>query len=294
MRSLLDEIARRLADAPALEEATRLDARREARMLVAATLGCTTGDLARRVDRPVPYTERDRILAAVARRVKGEPLAYAVGTAPFRHMTLHVDARVLIPRPETETVVEEALRISHQRPGGIAIDIGTGSGAIALALATEGAFERIIGTDVSSDALDVARVNAALIVPSVPVEFRHGSDFGPLTGMRARVIVSNPPYIAYSEASGLPASVRDWEPVTALFAGDGGMARYDVLLSEAASYLEPGGFLVCEVDAQRAGETADRARRLGWTDVRLVRDLSGRDRVLVATASLPSPGPEAR
>jgi release factor glutamine methyltransferase len=294
VRALLEEIARRLADAPQLDEATRLDARREARVLVAATLGCTTGDVAQRMDRPVPFTERDRILAAVARREKGEPLAYAVGNAPFRHLTLRVDARVLIPRPETETVVEEALRVVKDRPGGIAIDIGTGSGAIALALATEGQFHRVIGTDISSDALDVARANAALIAPSVPVEFRQGSDLGPLTGIRARVIVSNPPYIAYSEASGLPASVRDWEPVAALFASDGGMARYDVLLSGAARYLEPDGFLVCEVDAQRAGETADRARRLGWTNVRLVRDLAGRERVLVATASLPSPGPEAR
>jgi release factor glutamine methyltransferase len=282
MRALLDEIAARLAASPWLDDETRRAARREARVLTAAVLERSAGEIARRIEEPVSDRERARVLDAVVRRERGEPLAYAVGTAPFRHLLLQVDARVLIPRPETECVVEEALRATTATPGGIAVDIGTGSGAIALALATEGGFDRVIATDVSADALQVARDNAAAIRPRVPVEFRQGADLAPLDGVRARVIVSNPPYIAYEEAVALPASVRDWEPSTALFAADGGMARYDVLLAESQRFLEPGGFLVLEVDSRRAGETASRASGLGWVDIRLVRDLAGRERVLVA------------
>ena len=184
-------------------------------------------------------------------------------------------------------MVDEALNAMHGRTGGIAVDIGTGSGAIALSLASEGRFDRVIATDVSPDALAVAELNAArLVPPHAPVEFRLGADLWPLAGIKACLIVSNPPYIAPEEASSLPASVRDWEPALALFADDGGMARYDLLLAGAADYLEPGGWLVLEVDARRAGETARRATRTGkFTGVRLVRDLAGRDRVLVAQAT---------
>ncbi|MEQ1690430.1 MAG: peptide chain release factor N(5)-glutamine methyltransferase [Gemmatimonas sp.] len=295
MRTLLHEVVLRLSTSRWLDEDARAAAPREARLLMAAVLRCAPGDVARRIDRPMPHTERERVLKATARRERGEPLAYAVGNAPFRHLTLQVDARVLIPRPETEVVVEEALRVVQGHPGGVAVDIGTGSGAVALSLAMEGRFEKVIATDVSSDALDVARTNAAMVNPAAPVEFRLGADFAPLDGVRARVIVSNPPYIAYEEATALPASVRDWEPSMALFAADGGMARYEVQLANAARYLEPGGWVVFEVDARRASETAARAEQHGWIDVRLVRDLSGRDRVLIAKASLTSvPGPEAR
>ena len=176
------------------------------------------------------------------------------------------------------------MRVTAARAGGIAVDIGTGSGAIALALATEGRYDLVIATDVSADALDVAMENAALVNPPTRVEFRQGADLAPLDGLRARVIVANPPYIAYEEAAALPTSVRDWEPATALFAADGGMARYDVLLAAAIRYLEPGGSFVVEVDARRARETAARAEQQGWLDVRLVRDLAGRERVLMARA----------
>jgi len=282
MRELLDMIASRLAASQQLDSESRLDAKRESRLLAAAVLGCAPGEIARRMDKPLSGADSARVVAAADRRTRGEPLAYAVGTAPFRHLVLHVDSRVLIPRPETESVVQEALNATSGSPGGIAVDIGTGSGAIALALATEGRFDRIIATDVSADALDVARLNAASIRTPVAIEFRLRSDRTPLEGVRARVIVSNPPYIAYDEASVLPASVRDWEPATALFAADGGMARYNALLAESHRFLEPDGLVVLEVDARRAGETAERARRLGWRDIRILQDLSGRERVLVA------------
>ncbi len=232
-------------------------------------------------------------MSAARRRARGEPLAYAVGTAPFRHLTLQVDARVLIPRPETEQVVEVALRETARGSGGVAVDIGTGSGAIALALATEGRFARVIATDISADALDVAAANVKAIASITPIELRLGSDFAPLgpsdstlgpngRSVRARVIVANPPYIAYDEAEALPASVRNWEPATALFAPDHGMARYAALLGGAAAYLETDGVLVLEIDARRGAETAAMATSFGWHKVRVERDLSGRERVLVA------------
>ena len=286
MRALLTDIAQQLESSRALDAETRADAAHEARLLVASVLDIAPGELARMLDRPVPHTTRDRILAAVARRVRGEPLAYCTGLAAFRHLVLAVDARVLIPRPETEVVVGEALRLVASQPGGIAVDIGTGSGAIALALASEGAFDAVIATDVSSDALAVARANVArLPAGSAPIEFRAGADLAPLAGVVARVIVSNPPYIAFGEAEALPASVRDWEPATALFAANNGMARYEALLAGASDYLEPDGWLVLEVDTRRAQLTALRAMARGFEGVRLVCDLSGRERVVLAQNS---------
>ena len=282
-----------LASASALDADVRADAPREARLLMAAALRVSPGTIARHVNLPATIVERTVVLAAAKRRAHGEPLAYAVGSAAFRHLMLLVDARVLIPRPETEQVVEVALRETAARAGGVAVDIGTGSGAIALSLATEGRFDRVVATDISADALAVAALNVEALAPVVPVELRLGADLSPLAtqhmggvpgsnALRARVIVSNPPYIAYGEAHTLPDSVRNWEPATALFAADDGMARYMALLGGAAAYLEPGGVLVLEIDARRAAQTAALATSQGWRHVRVERDLSGRERVLVA------------
>ncbi len=281
-------VAAQLAAAPQLEPEVRDNALREAGWLLEAVLGRPAGGWLAGATALDPEVV-GRVEAAAARRAAGEPLAYCVGTAAFRHLELQVDPRVLIPRPETEWVVEEALACVARHPGGVAVDVGTGSGAIALSLATEGAFDRVLATDVSVDALDVAVANAEAVARRLPtgrrmapVEFRQGADWAPLAGVRARIIVANPPYIAYEEAAALPAGVRDWEPPVALFAADGGMARYGVLCTGAAAHLEPGGWLVLEVDARRASDTAALARGAGLSEVRVVRDLSGRDRVLVA------------
>lgn len=286
-RALLDAVAHAWREAPPLAELSAEERRREARLLVAAVAALGPGQLAARLDDAVDAATERRVIDAAARRATGEPLAYCTGTAAFRTLVLQVDARVLIPRPETELVVEEALALARARPGGVAIDIGTGSGAIALSLAAEGAFERVVATDLSADALDVARANRAALPPgAAPVELRLGADLAPVLGERARVLVSNPPYIAFKEAEALPASVRDWEPPTALFAADGGMARYEALLREGRAVVEPGGWLVLEVDARRADDTAALAGRHGWTDIRIRSDYSGRDRILVARAPI--------
>lgn len=230
--------------------------------------------------------EETRGAACEAARLRaiGAPFAYAVGRSAFRHLTLLVDERVLIPRAETEELVDAVLERLAGNMDGIVVDVGTGSGAIALALATEGRFFRVIGTDVSLGALDVARANAARLgdVATI-VEFRHGSLLQPVQGLRIRAIVSNPPYIAYEEAAALPTSVRNWEPPIALFSGEAGMAATRAIIREAADVLEPGGLLALEVDARRASLAAEAALATGrYRDVTVRLDLAGRERILLA------------
>ncbi|HEY0779030.1 MAG TPA: HemK/PrmC family methyltransferase [Gemmatirosa sp.] len=203
-------------------------------------------------------------------------------------MTLDVDERVLIPRQETEVLVDEVLARLADARGGTVVDVGTGSGAIALALASEGAFDRVIGTDVSADALEVARANAAHVAPALraAVEFRHGAFLAPVETLRGqlRAVVSNPPYIAYHEAAALPPGVRDWEPALALFAGADGMAAIAAIVRDAPDVLAPGGLLALEVDARRASTAAELVSNdMRYADVAVRLDLSGRERFVLAT-----------
>ena len=228
-----------------------------------------------------------RARLAAGRRLRGAPLAYAVGRASFRHLTLEVDERVLIPRPETEQLVDLVLEAlpGRGRAAGVAIDVGTGSGAIALALAAEGGFSRVYGTDISRDALAVAKSNAerCRAVLKAPVDLLHGSLLGPVHDVPASAVVSNPPYIALSEAASLPASVRDWEPAVALYGGADGMSATARLVREAADVLVPGGLLAMEVDARRASlvaELVSRERR--FHAIRVEIDLTGRERFVLA------------
>jgi release factor glutamine methyltransferase len=226
-----------------------------------------------------------RARRAVEMRGRGAPLAYAVGRASFRHLTLDVDERVLIPRPETELLVDLVLDAMGQEEGGVAIDVGTGSGAIAIALAAEGHFSRVYGTDISRDAVAVATRNAELSksLLRAPVDIVHGSLLGPVLDVPARVVVSNPPYIALGEAQSLPRSVRDWEPAVALYGGDDGMRPTARLVRQAAAVLTPGGLFALEVDVRRASiaaELVSRERRFGAIRVEL--DLTGRERFVLA------------
>lgn len=222
---------------------------------------------------------------AVRKLRSGAPFAYAVGRAAFRHLTLDVDERVLIPRPETEVLVDEVLRLTKGRKGGIAIDIGTGSGAIALSLASEGDFARVIATDVSIDAIAVARRNASVLAGALraEVEFRHGSLMCPVRGVQAAVVVSNPPYISFAEAEALPATVRDWEPALALLSGAEGMAATIEIIRCAAGVLQPAGVLALEVDTRRASLAAELlAVDPRYREVAVRLDLTGRERFVIA------------
>jgi len=229
----------------------------------------------------------DAARTAAQRLGRGAPFAYAVGTACFRHLNLMVDQRVLIPRPETEVLVGEVLeRMNRRDRWGTAIDIGTGSGAIALALASEGRFERVIATDASQDALDVARANAgrSRAVLHAEIEFRQGSLLSPVRGSTATVVVSNPPYVAFAEAEALPPAVRDWEPPLALFSGHDGMSATAEIVRDSAAVLEAGGILALEVDERRASLAAEMMMQHGaYCDVGVRLDLAGRERFVIAT-----------
>jgi len=227
-----------------------------------------------------------------ARRLgAGAPFAYAVGSAQFRHLNLNVDSRVLIPRPETEVLVGEVLermdaRFKSNEDWGTAIDIGTGSGAIALCLASEGKFKKVIATDVSLDALDVAKSNAIRSAAALrcDVEFRRGSLLAPVRDTKATVLVSNPPYVAFSELDALPASVRNWEPPLALISGHDGMAATAKIVSEGCRVLLSGGILALEVDERRASLVAELVMKHGgYSDVGVRLDLAGRERFVLAS-----------
>ena len=270
-----------------LAERAIAEARREARDIVAAVLDVPRFWPSMHPDVAVDATTLRDAMAAAQRRARGAPFAYAVGRAAFRHLTLSVDERVLIPRVETEELVELVLGLKV-RAGGTAIDIGTGSGAIALALAMEARFDRIVATDISRDAITVARSNAQALsrVLKAPVEFRVGSLLRPVADLRARVLCANLPYIAYGEAATLPASVRDWEPCVALFSPDEGMAAIRALLAAAPAVLERGGHVLLEVDARRASLAAEMAAtNPRYHDVSVRLDLAGRERFVVATCA---------
>ena len=236
-------------------------------------------------DEPMSPSDTEVAIAAAARRATGMPMEYAARCANFRHLTLHVDARVLIPRPETEVLVDLVLELTRNETGGTAVDVGTGSGAIAIALATEGTFARVIATDLSLDALAIARGNVTrhAHASAATVELRHGSLLGPVTERGLRAVVSNPPYIAFAEAGTLPAAVRDWEPPVALFSAQDGMAAAARLVRDAAALLAPHGVLALEVDARQAATIAALAVSHGaYADVRVMQDLTGRERFVVA------------
>lgn len=277
---LLDELSTQLA-APGVPPA-----RAVARDLIAGVLDQPRFWPSAHRDDPVDDTTETEIRAAASRLAQGMPMQYAVGKAAFRHYSLRVDRRVLIPRPETELLVD--LVLAAQRGGkGTVVDVGTGSGAIALALAAEGAFDRVIGLDISPEALEVARSNLAAIPEDrrARVEFRQGDLLAPLVaeGAQVEVIVSNPPYISPTEMRELPPLVRDWEPHLALFADDDGMAAIRALVPQAAAVLLPGGLLALEVDARRADLAAQAvAADTRFTDVEQRLDLTGRPRMVVA------------
>jgi release factor glutamine methyltransferase len=259
-------------------------ARDEARDIVAAILDVPRFWPSTNRDALIDATAVDEARQAAAARGRGAPFAYAVGRAAFRHLTLAVDSRVLIPRQETEVLIDLVLE-AEEGGHGTAVDVGTGSGAIALALATEGRFDRVVATDVSLDAIAVADRNAAFLRDDLvaSVELVHGSLLAPLSQLRVDVIVSNPPYIAFAEMDELPPSVRDWEPPLALFSGDEGLSTTRALIREARSVLVPGGLIALEVDTRRASLVAEALASDGeYRDIGVHLDLTGRERFVLA------------
>jgi release factor glutamine methyltransferase len=273
-RALLDEAT------AALGAAALPQPRREAVRLWSQLTGEEPAELFLRSDDGLPPGPISDFRVAVRRRSAGEPLAYVSGQSGFRWLTLRCDRRALIPRPETEGLVDRVLE--RVRSGRVA-DIGTGTGCLALSLASEGAFSQVVAVEASADALALAEENRHLT--GAPVALVRGDLCTPLQRGAFDALVSNPPYLSPGEFATLDASVRSWEPRTALVSGSDGLEATNRLLHDARDVLRPGGWLVVEVDSGRAEECARRASALGWLDVVIQGDLFGRERYLLARRS---------
>lgn len=271
-----------------LEARSVPEPRLDAEHLLAHALEMGRLELYLHFDRPLTGEELARFKPLLLRRAGREPLQYITGRAAFRELELRVDERALIPRPETEELVEAILTRVREwgREGLTALDLGTGTGAIALSLLTEGPFSKVVATDLSEASLALARSNAEVVAPGHPaLEFRTGDLLGVLEeGERFDVIVSNPPYVGATELETLDPEVRDHEPRSALVAEEGGLAILRRLVQDAPAALSPGGLLALEVGAGQSATVSGWMREDPALGSPLVlRDLSGRDRmVLVA------------
>jgi release factor glutamine methyltransferase len=221
-----------------------------------------------------------RYEAAVRRRVAGEPLAYVTGLAGFRRLTLRVDRRALIPRPETEGLVDLVLaRVAD----GLVVDVGTGTGCIALALADEGHYDAVLALDRSAEALALAAENRDRT--GLPVTLVRGDLASALGPASCDALVSNPPYLTLAEHGALEPAVRDYEPVAALASGADGLEATARVIADAVRVLRLGGWLALEVDCSRAGAGAQLASAAGLDSVTVLDDLFGRARYLLARRS---------
>jgi release factor glutamine methyltransferase len=263
-------------------ESGRLDAEH----LLASVVGVGRLQLYLEFERPLTREELDGFRPLVKRRAAREPLQYIIGRQPFRELDLEVGPGVLIPRPETELLVGKVLEWLEERAlqDAVILDVGTGTGAISLSIATEGRGIRVTATDVSDAALEIAGRNRDAAELSSSVELRKGSVFEPLTdGERFDVITSNPPYVPEVDEEALEPEVRDWEPREALFAGADGMNVLRRIVSEAGGYLKPDGLLALEVGFGQAQDVAGLLEATGeFKDVRVLRDYAGKERFVFA------------
>ena len=259
--------------------------RLDAEILLAQVLGFDRTQLYMNADWPVGETEREAYRELIRRRASGEPVAYIVGSRGFWSLDLRVDARVLIPRPETERVVELALAFAgtYAHDAWRIVDVGTGSGALALALAAELSEAVVLATDISADALEVARDNADDHGLRERVRFVRADLLASLVDRPESVdiVVSNPPYVGRHDGQALDPSVAAHEPQVALFSGDDGLDAIRRLVPQAAAALVPGGLFLCEIGAGQ-GAAATALASEAFAEVSIERDYSGLDRVLCA------------
>jgi release factor glutamine methyltransferase len=256
--------------------------RLNAELLVGHALGLARMRLYLEFERPVGDAELAAIRELVRRRGRREPLQYVLGFTEFSGLRLKTDARALIPRPETEFLVEEVVARSAPPPEHI-LDLGTGGGAIALALAKAFPQARVTAVDANAGALSLAAENAESTGLSGRVEFVESDWFERLPGGRAYgVIVSNPPYLSADETAAAAPEVRDHEPAGALTSGSGGFADIGRIIAGSAGNLAPGGMLALETGAGHHALAAEAARAAGFARTESLRDLAGRDRVFLA------------
>jgi release factor glutamine methyltransferase len=266
-----------LHTATAMLSRTSSSPRLDAELLLEYVTGLSRTEFRARPERELPAAAGWSFQQLVKRRLQGEPVAYIRGQKEFWSLNLEVTPAVLAPRPETELVVERVLAHVSADAACEVADLGTGSGAIALAVASERPQAKVVGVEASKAALEIAERNAARLHVG-NVSFALGSWFEPLAGRRFDVIASNPPYIAGDDPD-LASDVRRYEPIGAVIAGRTGMEALSAIIAEAPGHLRPGGWLVLEHGWKQAATVRDQLVRRGFAHVRSHRDLAGHERV---------------
>ena len=253
----------------------------DAQTLLAFSLGRDRIWLIVNYREPISEDVRKGYEALIERRAAGEPLQYITGRQEFFGLDFEVTPAVLIPRPESELIVEEVIRLVSDEEwlSPLIVDVGTGSGCLAIAIAREIPEAEIIAIDISGEALEVARRNASRNVLADRISFVEGDLLDPLTG-RSHIIVSNPPYISAAEMADLQREVRDWEPQTALTDHGDGLGFYRRLLADAPRHLLPGGYLICEIGYGQAEAIRTLTDPERW-ELRFLNDLQGIQRTFV-------------
>lgn len=261
--------------------------RLEAEILLAAALGIRRIELYVRHDQIVDEAGRGRFRDMVKRRQEGAPTAHVVGKKEFYSLDFAVSPATLIPRPDTELLVDEAIRLAKGKESPVILDIGTGTGCVPAALASRLPKARLIAVDISPQALSVARENAKRLGFADRIEFLEGDLFAPVGHRKADLILSNPPYIPTADLETLEPSVRDHEPRLALDGGPDGLRVIDRLANDAKAVLAPGGRMLLEFGAGQKEAVAALLERNGWQVEAIFKDAGGHPRVV--RAALPSP-----
>ena len=258
-------------------------ARLEAELLLARLLDTDRGGLIVRREEQLAEAIEQRYRSWIERRAAREPAQHITGTQEFYGLDFRVDGRVLIPRPETEGIVDAALALDLPR-GAAAADLGTGSGCLAVTLAVQRPDLAVHALDTSEDALNVARSNAAAHGVGDRIEFVHGDLADPPAGWRGRMslVVSNPPYVAESELEGLQREVRDHDPRVALVSGPTGLEAYEALIPASRELLSPAGHLILEFGFEQADSVRERVEAGGFRIVEILPDMQQFPRILVA------------
>jgi release factor glutamine methyltransferase len=251
---------------------------------LAFCLNCERLEFFKNTDMTISEKQFAEFRTLVDRRLHGEPVAYLTGRKEFWTLTLEVNKDVLIPRPDTEIIVEEALDVCRKADSSEIkiLDVGTGSGAIAIALAKEIAFARIVATDISTAALVLAKKNAGALKLENVIDFRQGDLFEPVEGI-FDMIVCNPPYMSENEYKKLPAGVKDYEPAVALLAGKKGTEFYENLIYQTPDYLKKNGWLLLEIGAKQEKKVRQLIEESEFYDsMEMRRDYAGLPRVIRA------------
>ncbi|MBN1879162.1 peptide chain release factor N(5)-glutamine methyltransferase [bacterium] len=271
---------------PWFEERGISSPRLDAELLLACALHCSRIDLYLNPDKPLSETERLLYKTLIKRRAAREPVAYILGEKEFWRRTFKVDNRVLIPRPETEMLIETALNITKDSSEVMIADLGTGSGCIAVTLAAELPDSRIYATDISIEAIALANENARDLNVDEQIIFCSGSWFNALQSAAKPgsfdMIVSNPPYIATGLLNGLQPEISRFEPSLALDGGREGLDPYIVIVSGAKQWMKKGGYLILEIGCAQGDRISRYLSDASFDSIDIIKDLTGSDRIILA------------